>query len=102
MNGHVGKYTDLGAVITEYGAESSAQQLGYGSWDTSVIQCQTESSQNKSMEKETSFCVNLQSPKEAERTANRERIDRVTSLALSIINLQPHKQIYFCELKIQI
>lgn len=72
MNGHVGKYTDLGVVITEYGTESSAQHLGYDSWDTSVIPCQTESSQNKSMEKETSFCATLQSPQEAERTAKGE------------------------------
>lgn len=81
INGLVGKYTNLGVIITEYGTESSAQ-LGYDSWDTSVSQCQTGSSQKKRMERETSLCATLQCSKEAERTANRERIDGVANLAL--------------------
>lgn len=82
INGLVGKYTNLGVIITEYGTESSAQQLGYDSWDTSVSQCQTGSSQKKRIERETSLCATLQCCKEAERTANRERIDGVANLAL--------------------
>lgn len=82
VNGLVGNYTNLGVVITEYGTESSAQQLGYASWDTSVSQCQTGSSQKKRIERETSLCATLQCSKEAERTANRERIDGVANLAL--------------------